>query len=57
MALNLASNGTFNEARGILIVSKDKVFEALISSESPQAVAEAKVICDLPTYPNIRVRY
>ena len=30
MALNLASNGTFNEARGILIGSKDKVFEALI---------------------------
>jgi len=57
MALNMASNATFNEARFILHAKKDEVFETMILSESAKIVAEAKGIRRTPNYPTLRVRY
>lgn len=57
MALNMATNATYNEARFILHAKKAEVFETIILSESPQVVAQAKGIRRTPNYPMLRVRY
>ena len=57
MALNMASDATFNEARFLLHAKKDEVFETMILGESPQIVAEAKGIRRTPDFPTFRARY
>ena len=57
MALTMADNATFEEARLLLSVSKAEVFEQIICCESRQAVLAVKTIRELPRYPLFRVRY
>ena len=57
MALTMASDATFNEARFILEYQKEEVYENIILTESPQIIAEAKAIRRWPNYPMYRVRY